>query len=67
MIKLGQKVKFDLFEGINPPGLTPLCVEKIGTVVRIHEEHRWFSVEYDNNYRISFKFDDIGKSAIIVE
>jgi hypothetical protein len=66
MIEVGQKVKFDLFEGINPPGLTPIHSEKIGTVIEVYEDHRWFSVEYDNGCRISFKFDDIGTAAIIV-
>lgn len=67
MIEIGQKVRFDFFDQVNFGGYTEVDTERVGTVTEIHEEHRWFSVEYDGPRRISFKFDDIGKSVFIVE
>lgn len=56
MIKIGDKVRFNGFEG-NQDYL-------IGKVVEIHKKHHWFAVEYclgeDNTkLRTSFHFADI--------
>ena len=65
MIEVGQKVKFDLYKGINVQNLN-ISVTLTGTVVEVYEDHGWFSVEYvdeeKKKRRASFKFDDIGKT-----
>ena len=63
MIKVGQKVKFNPFKGIQVTGFAALNVTGIGTVVEVYEDHRWFSVEYGEEgakKRIGFNFADIG-------
>lgn len=63
MIKLGQRVRFDLFQDISVPGYKPIKAIKYGTIVYINEENRWFSVEYGKDKRrFSFKFDDVGRA-----
>jgi hypothetical protein len=62
MIEVGQKVIFDPFEFISGYGIADLRGQQIkGTVVEVHEDHHWFSVEYgDPVQRTSFNFADIG-------
>ena len=69
MIKLNQKVEFDPFAGIHLTGVTNDHQIVTGTVKYINKLHHWFSVEYGDNEgkrRISFKFDDIGKTVKVV-
>ena len=64
MIKVGQKVRFDPFEGVNMTGMLDLHRKVIGTVKYINEPHNWFSVEYDSGagpQRISFNFMDVDR------
>lgn len=66
-VTIGSKVRFDPFELALCYGVEDLRHEVTGTVVEIHKEHKWFSVEYGNpKQRTSFKFCDIGKSVILV-
>lgn len=66
MIKLGTKVTFDPFNGVNISGFSKIVHRNvIGKVIDIYEDHKWFGVEYklgDTIQRASFKFTDIGKS-----
>ena len=71
MIEVGQKVKFDPFKGLNDGrGLPLISTVMTGTVVEVHEDHRWFSVEYvdeeKTKQRISFNFHDIGDAVKLV-
>lgn len=64
MIKIGQKVKFKPFKGLQTGGLGDATnIVVTGTVKYINSRNRWFSVEYDDDskMRISYNFDDIGK------
>ena len=67
MIQIGQKVQFNPlafvvgFGSSEDKGKTT-----IGTVAYVNELGRWFSVEYGNKRRTSFKFSDIGKGVRII-
>lgn len=66
-VTIGQKVRFDPFEPVIGFGIDECRGEVIGTVVEIHKGHKWFGVEYgEPKQRTAFKFDDIGKSVILV-
>ena len=66
MIKIGQKVKFNPFKGINTTGLVFCDMSTTGIVKYVNTKHRWFSVEYgDPKMRISYDFNDIGKDVKI--
>ena len=69
MIKLGDKVRFDPFAGIEIAGL-PMrpVIEETGTVVEIHEDHNCFRVEYgeDGKQHICFHFCDIDNNVFLV-
>ena len=70
MIKLNQKVEFDPFAGIHLAGIVNDHEIVTGTVRYINKQHHWFSVEYGDEgaqRRISFKFDDIGKTVKVME
>ena len=62
MIEVGQKVIFDPYEHIKGYGVLEIRGEDVkGTVVEVHQKHKWFSVEYGNPVqRTSFNFADIG-------
>lgn len=64
MIQVGQKVRFDAFAAIKQP-VERLTAYKVGTVVWINHRHGWFSVQYGEGQRISFKFWEIGKNVTI--
>jgi hypothetical protein len=71
VIEVGQKVKFDPFKGLHDGrGLPLVSVVVTGTVVDVHEDHNWFSVEYvdeaGTKQRISFNFHDIGTAVEVV-
>lgn len=64
MIKVGQKVKFNPFDGLHMTGFTDINKKFKGVVKFVHPTHRYFTVEYDNGaglQKISYRFDDIGK------
>lgn len=64
MITVGTKVQFEPF--IEATGFASGdCKNRVatGTVIYVHHEHRWFSVEYISGgakLRTSFNFYDIG-------
>lgn len=67
MIEVGQKVKFDPFWDISAYGITEISRKVIGTVVEVHEDHKWFSVEYNEpKLRTSFNFADIGLAVKVI-
>lgn len=64
MIKIGQKVMFDALKDVKIFSFKGRRRTDVGTVVEVHKDHRWFSVEYfidDKPIRTSFKFDQIGR------
>jgi hypothetical protein len=66
MIIVGDTVQFDPFTfitGFASGDCKGNLVE--GTVVMVNYEHKWFSVEYGNKQRTSFKFCDIGEAVKI--
>lgn len=66
-IKLGQKVKFNPFEGTKVIGSNDNC-ETIGEVILINEENQWFQITYGkHNLRRCYKFSDIGTEVEIIE
>lgn len=70
MLKVGDKVKFDHLKDIKIHGLACGRCFVTGTVVEIHKEHRWFSVEYkigDSTQRTSFSFSDIDDKVKVVK
>ncbi len=67
MIQIGQKVQFDPLAFITGFGSWDDKGElATGTVVYVNEWGKWFSVEYGNKRRTSFKFSDIGKDVKII-
>lgn len=65
MIQVGQKVRFDAFQCIKS-SVERIKEHAIGTVVYVNNLHKWFSVEYGNNHRTSFKFSEIGQAVKVV-
>lgn len=61
MIQVGQKVRFDALAGIKT-NLERIQSRTVGTVVWINERNGWFSVQYGENQRTSFKFSEIGQN-----
>lgn len=64
MIQVGQKVRFDALSEIKT-GVERITAQTVGTVVYINERHKWFSVQYGENQRTSFKFTEIGQNVHI--
>ena len=64
MIQVGQKVRFDAFYGIKQ-SIEKVTAYTVGTVVYVNERHKWFSVQYGENQRTSFKFTEIGQIVTI--
>lgn len=63
MLREGQKVKFDPFDGIKCSVFSEEPVVATGTIVHIYYEHKWFLVEYLSSgtaLKTAFKFCDIG-------
>ena len=70
MIKVGQKVEFNPFEGMRAYGATAIDVDVTGKVIYINEPHNWFEVEYkslEGKQKTSFKFDEIGKAVRLIK
>lgn len=61
MIQVGQKVRFDALLAIKS-SVERMQSNTVGTVVYVNKPHNWFSVEYGNKQRISFKFTEIGQN-----
>ena len=62
MIKVGQQVRFDPFDGMTGNDVDKIRKKVTGTVVFVNAKYRWFSVAYGKGrFRISFHFADIGK------
>lgn len=63
-VNVGDKVRFNPFKGIHVSGFAASKDTIVtGTVIEVHEEHRWFAVEYmleDVKQRTSFNFSDVG-------
>lgn len=65
-VNIGDKVRFNPFKGVHISGfcMNVDCVVT-GTVIEIHNEHRWFGVEYmlgDVKQRTSFNFIDLNET-----
>ena len=68
MIKVGQKVTFNPFRGLNSVSDITLFDNTEGVVKYVNANNRWFSVEYgDPKMVISFNFHDIGKTIKLAE
>lgn len=66
MIKLGQKVYFDPFTDLRGFSSDLNRGKKVtGEVVYINKPHKWFSVAFRGNQRISFMFSQLGKDVKI--
>lgn len=63
-VSVGQKVRFDILEGIKR-NEEKRPAYAVGTVVYLNVPHGWFSVQYGNGQRASFKFTDIGKTVTL--
>ena len=68
-VNIGDKVRFNPFKGVHISGfcMDEKCVVT-GTVIEIHNEHRWFEVEYELGgvkQRTSFNFADVGETVSI--
>ena len=63
MIKIGQKVTFNPFNGQHTTGDVSMFNDTEGTVKYVNSRNRWFSVEWgDPKMVISFNFNDLGKT-----
>ena len=60
-VNVGQKVRFDALAACKS-SIEKVKADTIGTVVYINKRHKWFSVQYGENQRISFKFFEIGQN-----
>ena len=60
-VSVGQRVRFDAMQSIKS-SIEKIKADTIGTVVYINVRHKWFSVQYGENQRISFKFSEIGQN-----
>ena len=65
-MKLGQKVRFELFHDDRCPDVQAIRCDTTGTIVAIYYNHGWFSVEYGNKQRTSFKFSDIDRTVKLI-
>lgn len=61
----GQMVEFDPFDSMECAGVMSVHCTVTGTVKKVYEAHRWFSVEFGNRQRISFHFCDVGKTVSV--
>ena len=65
-VEEGVKVRFDPFDYIQSFGSSDYKGrEVIGTVVYVNAPHKWFSVEYGNGLRTSFKFHEVGRAVVV--
>ena len=67
MIKLGQKVLFNPFDGTKVLGCMDDDSAVIGEVTYINDENQWFQITYGkHNLRRCYKFSDIGTDVEII-
>ena len=64
MIQVGQKVRFDALYGVKQ-SIEKVSAPTVGTVAYVNEPHKWFSVQYGENQRTSFKFFEIGQNVYL--
>ena len=65
-IEEGVKVRFDPFDYIQSFGSSDVRGREVtGTVVYVNKAHKWFSVEYGDGLRTSFKFTEVGQVVTI--
>lgn len=60
-VSVGQRVRFDALAACKC-SIEKVKADTVGTVVYINVRHKWFSVQYGDNQRTSFKFYEIGKN-----
>lgn len=65
-MRIGQKVRFDPFEYAKCSDVSAVRGKVTGKIVAIYPKHNWFSVEYGNKQRISFKFSDVGSVVTLI-
>ena len=66
-VEVGQKVRFDPFEGAFGYGIESCRGKVTGTIADVYPEHKWFSVVFGvPKQRMSFKFCDIGERVKII-
>ena len=69
MVVIDDKVQFDPFKEITGFASEDNRGKMVtGTVVFVHYQNKWFSVEYEcgsEKQRISFKFSQIGKDVVV--
>ena len=63
-VNVGQTVRFDAMAAIKN-SIEKIKADTYGTVVFINKRHKWFSVQYGDNQRISFKFSEIGQNVYL--
>lgn len=64
--KVGMKVRFDPFGHIQSFGSSDVRGNFVtGTVVYVNKPHKWFSVEYGEGLRTSFKFYEVGQAVTV--
>jgi hypothetical protein len=64
MIQVGQRVRFDALAACKN-SVERLRADTVGTVAYVNARHNWFSVQYNENQRISFKFSEIGQNVYL--
>lgn len=63
-VNVGQMVRFDALAACKN-SIEKVESDTIGVVVWINAPHKWFSVQYGENQRISFQFSEIGQNVHI--
>lgn len=68
MVKIGDKVRFNPFDGIRVAMGSPKEPKHVtGRVIDIHEDHKWFDVMYEMGgvkFRTAFNFADLREVGI---
>ena len=64
-VSLGQRVRFDAL-AFCKSSIERISADTVGTVVYVNERHKWFSVQYGENQRTSFKISEIGQAVKII-
>ena len=65
-VEEGVTVRFDPFDYIQSFGSSDVKGREVyGTVIYVNKAHKWFSVEYGNGLRTSFKFSEVGQAVTV--
>ena len=67
MVNVGQKVRFDPFDGLKGTDINDFREYVKGTVVMVNERNKWFLVEWGDKLRTSYKFCDIGERVTVCD